>query len=137
MLENIQLLGKYSSVWCHIRLMWAPRYLSMKTDTRFLSRILHISSSAKFWGHEISASDCYHMLFISEWSDVWHRYAFRKLSVGFAQRSLKWLKSIHFNRSISTCFASIRSSVFTYRNKFIPMLIKLDVLQKCECVTFI
>jgi len=41
--------------------------------------------------------DCYHVLFISRWL-VWYRHAFRKLSVGFGQQSLKWLKYVHFNR---------------------------------------
>jgi len=41
--------------------------------------------------------DCYHVLFISRWF-VWYRHAFRKLSVGFEQQSLKWLKYVHFNR---------------------------------------
>lgn len=82
--------------------------------------------------------DCYHMLFISGWL-MRHRYAFRKLSVGFGQRSLKWLKYIHFNR-VFRHISRVCSFAFICECKFIPMLIpiliKLNILQRYGSVQY-
>lgn len=89
----------YTGVWHCIRSIWARRYYihpSMKLNMNFLSRMLCISLSTKFWGHEIFRWIA--MLFIDRWL-MRHRYAFQKLSIGIGQQSLKWLKYVHLNRA--------------------------------------